>query len=95
MHPPEDKSRTPRPVDQNVKSDTSTERGGAKIGGGGRPPRAPGSRKEDWIAQGRFDKRVDETIVKDEVGRMKMVLKYMLDRLQREVEAKRCFASDA
>ena len=46
--PPDEDSRTPKPVDQNVKSDTRPARRASPPGGGSRPP---GGRKEDWIAQ--------------------------------------------
>ncbi len=59
---------------------------------------APVSRiaeKAAWIAQGRFDTRLDAPTVHDEVGRMTVLLNSMLDRLQGAVEANRRFASDA
>jgi two-component system, OmpR family, sensor kinase len=59
---------------------------------------APVSRiaeKAAWIAQGRFETRLDAPVVHDEVGRMTVLLNSMLDRLQGAVEANRRFASDA
>jgi signal transduction histidine kinase len=58
-------------------------------------PVAQIAEKAAWIAQGRFDTRLDAPLVHDEVGRMTVVLNSMLDRLQGAVEANRRFASDA
>jgi signal transduction histidine kinase len=48
-----------------------------------------------WIAEGHFDARLDPPGVKDEVGRMTVLLNSMLDRLQRAVDSHRRFAADA
>jgi signal transduction histidine kinase len=51
--------------------------------------------KAAWIAQGRYDTRLDRPIVDDEVGRMTILLNSMLDRLQGALDANRRFAADA
>jgi hypothetical protein len=73
MHP-EGKSRTPKPVDQNVKPETSTERpdtpGVEKI-------RAPGTRKQDWIAQ--HLRRVYDDALNDDIPQEMLDLLKALD----------------
>jgi hypothetical protein len=70
----EGKSRTPKPVDQNVKPETSAARPGAM---GAEKTRAPGTRKQDWIAQ--HLQRVYDDALNDDIPQAMLDLLKALD----------------